>query len=460
MSIKERILQSGTAKNIRALRSMPREVCLNPHLLLSALFYSLAAVTVSKWPERLFYRVLAKQANESPAWDQGQASVVTNLPGFQDHFGVDSGKDATAIRHFVSLVYVGDGVGAALSYFLNDRLGRLWSYRVYSLIYIAGQLIATFSPNIDCLYASRIVTGLGIGSLSATAPMSIAEIAPGEIRGMLTAWYPAIMGLALLAANFCVYGVNEHVTPGPLQFQIVWFAPVIFMGLLIVASFFVCESPRWLLLKDRADEAMDVLAQIRGLPASHPRMLQEASDMRADISQSYELYNSSNGNRWALAAVVKETFTVPENLRRFQQALILYALPQLSGSNAVTSYLIPILDIIGVAGDDTRNIFLSGMYSMSKFFFSMLSSFVFIDMLGRRRSLFIGITIQMLTDIYIAVYVQRKQSGVAISKSGSEAAIGAIYIHAFGYAVGELYQHLRSASHRKKKTKRKKKWVH
>lgn len=363
---------------------------------------------------------------------------MTNLPGFQNHFGVDSGKDATAIRHFVSLVYIGDGVGAALSYFLSDRLGRLWSYRVYSLIYIAGQLIATFSPNIDCLYASRIVTGLGIGSLSATAPMSIAEIAPGEIRGMLTAWYPAVMGLALLAANFCVYGVNEHIDPGPLQFQIVWFAPAIFVGLLVMASFFACESPRWLLLKDRMDEAVDVLVQIRGLPATHPRMIQEISDMRADIHQSYELYNSGDGKQSALVAAAKETFTVPENLRRLQQALILYALPQLSGANAVTSYLIPILDIIGASGDDAQNIFLSGMYSMAKFFFSLLSSLIFIDMLGRRRSLFIGITVQMLTDVYLAAYVQRKQSGVDISESGSEVAVAAIYIHAFGYAVGEF----------------------
>lgn len=373
----------------------------------------------------------------STAWDQGQASVVTNLPGYQQRFGVDSGTNATAIRHFVSLVYIGDGVGAALSYFLNDRLGRLWSFRFYTLIYIIGQLISTFSPNLACLYASRIITGLGIGSLSATAPMSIAEIAPAEIRGMLTAWYPTVMGLALLAANFCVYGVSLHVGPGPLQFQIVWFAPCIYMGLLMIASFFVCESPRWLLLKDREDEAINILVRIRGLPASHPRVHRELSDMREDIRQSYELYANSGSKQSDLVNVIKETFTVPGNLRRVQQAMVMYALPQLSGANAVTSYLVPILDIIGASGDDARNIFLSGMYSMAKFFFALLTSLFFIDMLGRRRSLFTGITIQMLTDLYIGIYVQRRQSGVDISPDASRAAISAIYIHALGYAVGK-----------------------
>lgn len=46
----EQIHQSGIAKNVKTLRSMPREVCFNSSLLLGALFYSLAAVTVSMLP--------------------------------------------------------------------------------------------------------------------------------------------------------------------------------------------------------------------------------------------------------------------------------------------------------------------------------------------------------------------------------------------------------------------------
>lgn len=48
MGIKELFLNSAVAKNVRALKSMPREVCLNSSLLLAALFYSQAAITVSK----------------------------------------------------------------------------------------------------------------------------------------------------------------------------------------------------------------------------------------------------------------------------------------------------------------------------------------------------------------------------------------------------------------------------
>lgn len=64
----------------------------------------------------------------------------------------------------------------------------LFTRRRYTTVWIAGYLIAIFSPNTSALYAARVISGLGIGALSVTGPMSIAEIAPAEIRGLLSAW--------------------------------------------------------------------------------------------------------------------------------------------------------------------------------------------------------------------------------------------------------------------------------
>lgn len=73
---------------------------------------------------------------------------------------------------------------------------------------------------------------------------------------------------------------------------------------------------------------------------------------------------------------------------------------------------------------------------MSKFFYTLIASFFFIDALGRRKSLFIGITIQMISDTYLGVFLKYKQAGPVASGS-SQGAIAAIYIHGFGYAVGK-----------------------
>jgi hypothetical protein len=126
-------------------------------------------------------------------------------------------------------------------------------------------------------------------------------------------------------------------------------------------------------------------------------------------------------------------------LRRVQQALILYAFPQFSGGNSITNYFIPILEVIGVAGSSTRNLFLNGMYAMSKFFFGLLASFVFIDALGRRNTLFTGITLQLLSDIYLAVYIKVQNDG-SPPRAAGEAALASIFIHSLGYTIGKSSQ--------------------
>ncbi|KAI1492293.1 general substrate transporter [Biscogniauxia mediterranea] len=413
MGIGSIFTESTIAKYARAMRAAPPEVIFNRRLLLSAALYAMSGIPIT--------------------WDQGSSSVIPSLPGFQQHFGISSGTNPKAISHFVSLVYIGCGVGAGLSFFINDRIGRLWSFRLYMTIWIVGQMIATAAPNLAALYAARIVSGLGIGPLTVLGSMSIVEIAPAEMRGLLASWFSVAMLLSLTVSCFCVYGVYA-LAANRLQYQIVWFSPCVFMLICIIASFFLYESPRWLFLRGRDAEAIQTLVELRGLPAEHPRVRGEIEEIKESISKEIGLTGEDSNS---FVAIVKETFTVPSNLRRVQQSLISYALAQLSGANSVTSYLVPILSFMGLGGDTTRNLFLSGMYSMAKFFFTLMASFFFIDALGRRKSLFTGITIQMISDIYIGVYIKFKQQG-EVTEDASHAAIAAIFFHGFGYAIGLL----------------------
>lgn len=329
-------------------------------------------------------------------------------------------------------MYLTAGVGSGLSFFINDRIGRLWSLRLYMVIWIIGQLIATFSNgHLGALYTARFVSGLGIGPLTVTGPMSIVEIAPYEIRGLLATWFSVIMLLSLTVSCFTVYACFLHVAAGRLQYQIVWFTPCIILAIIICVSFFaMSESPRWLMLVGREEEATRTLVELRGLPADHPRVAGEIADIRNQIQKEHSKFGGSG-----FKSVVKETFLVKSNLRRVIQACVSYALAQLSGANSVTSYLVPILTLMGLGGSTDRSMFLTGMYSMSKFFYTLMASFFFIDALGRRKSLFTGITVQMISDIYIGVFLKYKQAG-GVAPGASEGAIAAIYIHGFGYAVG------------------------
>ncbi|KAL5362545.1 general substrate transporter [Aspergillus floccosus] len=407
MALKEIFTRSALANYVRSIRETPREMMVNPRLLLSCAIYALAGLP--------------------PSWDQGSTSVVSSLPGFQKQFDIESGAKASDVQNLISIIYIGYAVGAACSFFINDRIGRRWSFRLYTTIWIVGQIIATCSPGWPALYTARIVSGIGIGSLSVTGPLSIVEIAPAEIRGLLTAWYTIAMGTALFIGVFCVYGIYLHMPPSPLQYQVVWFSPAIFMALAVLASFFICESPRWLMMTGRRDDAVAMLSEVRRLPSDHPRLQKEINDIEESL----------RGVGGSFVEIVKETFTVPSNLRRLQQVVISYALAQLSGANSVTSYFVPIMSIIGLGGGTDRSMFLSGMYCLSKFFFSIIASFFFIDALGRRRSLFVGISVQLLSHIYIGVFIKYHQEG-SVPSSASQAAVAALFFHAFGYAIGLL----------------------
>lgn len=296
-----------------------------------------------------------------------------------------------------------------------------------------GQLIATFAPDVKVLYVARVISGFGIGSLTVIGTMSIAEIAPAEVRGILSVWFSIAMAVASVCAVFCVYGVHLHIPESRLQYQVVWFAPCAFFVILIAGSFFLCESPRWLWLVGRKDEAVATMVKLRGLPADHPRVQRELLEIQQSIEQESADFGNSSSHTMR---VLKETFTVPQNLRRVQQAIVSYALAQLSGANSITSYYVPVLKLLGQAGDTTHSLFLSGMYSFAKLGFTTIASFFFVDALGRRGSLFTGAFLQMSADIYLAIFLKCEQQGMTNGPS-SQAALAALFIHAFGYCIGK-----------------------
>lgn len=216
----------------------------------------------------------------------------------------------------------------------------MWSYRLYMAIWILGQIIATVSAgHIGVLYTARIVSGLGIGALTVTGPVSLVEIAPTEIRGLLAVWFSVAMLLSLTVSVFIVYASFVHIAVGRLQYQTVWFAPTIVMGLLIVASFFLYESPRWLFIARRREEGVRNLVALRGLPADHPRVAKEIEDIKEQIDKEEEKF----GRNPSVVVLMKDAFLVPSNLRRVQQSVMSYALAQVSSDRWLSQYRMPIM---------------------------------------------------------------------------------------------------------------------
>ncbi|KAJ5738510.1 general substrate transporter [Penicillium malachiteum] len=79
---------------------------------------------------------------------------------------------------------------------------------------------------------------------------------------------------------FIVYGCSIHIAPTKnLQYQIPWFAQTFAPAISILLSFFVIESPRWLLIDQKHDQSLNALTQLRGLPSDTENVADEFHSM-------------------------------------------------------------------------------------------------------------------------------------------------------------------------------------
>ncbi|KAL4896923.1 general substrate transporter [Aspergillus ambiguus] len=400
--------EASVVKYFHAIRASPREI-FNRHLILAVFAFALGGC--------------------AKGWDEGSTAAISELPSFNSKYNLNS----TVLSNVVSLVNLGAGVGALLSFLLNDRVGRIWAMRIYQSTYIVGTLISCLSyGHVGALYVGRIVAGLGIGALTVVCPMAIAEIAPKTTRGLMTLWFNLCMLSSQAIGSFTVLGCSLHISDSrDLQYQTPWFVQTFPPAISLICSFFINESPRWLIINNQPQKSLLSLTNLRQLPQTDPYVETEFNGMITQI----ESRDSGLGNL-RLIQIVKETFSIRSNLRRVQLTVMAYILAQMSGANAVTNYLPTIFGLIGIKGSSMQ-LTTSALYSIAKLIFCTAGSLFLVDVVGRRKSLLLGIAIQIICHSYIAGYLSFViKDSSSVSKGASDGAIAMIYIHALGWAIG------------------------
>src|SRR5204862_360561 len=130
----------------------------------------------------------------------------------------------------------------------------------------------------------RLVGGLGIGVSSVICPMYVSEIAPSHLRGKLVTYYQLAITIGILMAYYTNSLIQQstlfHATGGWLHLLFtseIWrgmFAVGIIPALIfLLMSFLIPESPRWLALKNRQEEADSVLARVGGSAYARTEMM-------------------------------------------------------------------------------------------------------------------------------------------------------------------------------------------
>ncbi|KAL2795271.1 hypothetical protein BJX66DRAFT_350656 [Aspergillus keveii] len=338
----------------------------------------------------------------------------------------------------VSIATAGAVFGCLGSLPINDRIGRRWTLRLGTLIYIAGILgQGLCNGNLGGLYASRVVSGMGIGVTTIVPPVYISEIAPKAIRGLLTLQYAACQQLGVVLGFFINYGVTKQYTGTDTQWMLPTLLQLLPAALWGIGTFVCPESPRWLRSVGRREEAAATLSKLRHLSPDHPVVVGELQGMDAQILHEHETVASAS--QWQL---LKETLVPVQNRRRFFLLFMATLFSQWSGANAITQYSPTIFGYLGIEGDEAKFL-TTGIYGVVKFASTLIFAVVVVDFVGRRRSLLTGITLQILTLVFIGAYLGATKDmtpeeikAAPNTERASTAAIVAIYLHAVAWSIG------------------------
>ena len=305
------------------------------------------------------------------------ATVVSALGSFL--FGFDtaviSGTTKFISQYFhltdttlgitVSIALWGTVIGSISVGKPGDLYGRKKILSICGILYFISAIGCALSGSWHMLLVSRFIGGLAIGGASVMAPMYIAEIAPGRLRGRLVAVAQFNIVFGILAAFFSNYLlVNMGDENWRWMFGVMTIPAVIFFILL----FFVPESPRWLVKKKDIDKARGVLESIG------------AEDVDNELGGIINSLKEETGQGSAKLFQKKYRFAI-------MCAVLLAIFNQLSGINVIMYYAPMIFE---KAGASTGAAMLQAVaVGVTNMFFTIIAMF-FIDKFGRKTLLLIG----------------------------------------------------------------------
>ncbi len=129
---------------------------------------------------------------------------------------------------------------------------------IYSslLVFLIGALLSAAAPDITTLLIARALLGYAVGGASVTAPTFISEVAPTEMRGKLT----GLNEVAIVIGQLAAFAINAIIGIIWGHLPDVWryAAGTSDSGHLPVRWHVAPESPRWLISKNRHDEALHI----------------------------------------------------------------------------------------------------------------------------------------------------------------------------------------------------------
>ncbi|MFJ1600296.1 MFS transporter [Streptomyces sp. NPDC088261] len=169
-------------------------------------------------------------------------------------------SDAQVTGLAAALYVAGSCAGALFFGWLTDRYGRKKLFLITLAVYLAATAATAVSFSVWWFFLFRFLTGFGIGGEYAAINSAIDELIPSKYRGRVDliingSYWLGAMGGALLS----VVALNTDIFPKDLGWRLTFALGVVLGLVILLVRRHVPESPRWMFIHGKSDEANDLV---------------------------------------------------------------------------------------------------------------------------------------------------------------------------------------------------------
>ncbi len=344
-------------------------------------------------------------------------SLVAALGGFL--FGYDTGVIGGALLFItqefnlssgqqeavVSSILVGAAVGALVSGFLADRIGRRRTKIISGCLYFAAALAAALAQGFYWLVAARFALGLSVGTASFVAPMYIAEMVPRKMRGGTVSFNQLLVTFGILLAYVADWGLKD--VPGDWR----WMVGIACIpgAALAIGMYFMPETPRWLVEHGQAEKAREVLRRIR-----------HTDDVEGEMEEIHGVAGQEVSVRQLIRPGIKKLVIIGSAIAIFQQIV---------GINTVIYYSPTILRFTGM---NTSSALTQALFvGLTNFVFTIVAVLL-LDTLGRRFFLLFGTSCLGVALVALGFYFHMP----FLQQHAPYMALACMLFYLMGFAIG------------------------
>ncbi len=319
-------------------------------------------VTEKAQPKAIFACLMAALAGLMFGLDIGVISGATKF--IQQEFQISD----QVIEWIVSSMMAGAALGALGAGSLSAKLGRKKSLMLGAILFVIGSILCGLATSPTMLIFARFLLGLAIGIASFTAPLYLAEVAPENIRGSMISLYQLMITAGILIA-FLSNTAFSYYEAWRWMLGIIAIPGVLFL----IGVFALPDSPRWLIMAGRKQEAIKVLHKLRG----DEKVIQQEV---AEIEEQLKVPQKG----WSL-------FKENANFRRsVGLGVLLQVVQQFTGMNVVMYYAPRIFE--GMGYDTAAQMWFTAAVGLTNVLATFIAIFL-VDKWGRKPILYTGFVV-------------------------------------------------------------------